>query len=108
MWTVRQRQIPRLPRILVITAEETSGPERGQDCRGVLAPSAGSDAAGASPISPEEPTTDDDMGHRVTRMVRREPRARADGGVEGRWDPWADSVAVDHPTFEAALGPVVR
>ncbi|MFE7172620.1 NAD-dependent epimerase/dehydratase family protein, partial [Streptomyces sp. NPDC057616] len=28
-------------------------------------------------------------GHRVTRLVRREPRARADGSVEARWDPRA-------------------
>ncbi|MGY6019000.1 TIGR01777 family oxidoreductase [Streptomyces spinosirectus] len=26
-------------------------------------------------------------GHRVTRLVRREPRARADGSAEARWDP---------------------
>ena len=28
-------------------------------------------------------------GHRVTRLVRREPRARADGSGEARWDPGA-------------------
>ncbi|MEU5892110.1 TIGR01777 family oxidoreductase [Streptomyces sp. NPDC047461] len=30
-----------------------------------------------------------DDGHRVTRLVRREPRSRDDGSAEARWDPQA-------------------
>ncbi|MET7474077.1 TIGR01777 family oxidoreductase [Streptomyces sp. NPDC005648] len=31
-------------------------------------------------------------GHRVTRLVRREPQARADGSEEARWDPRAGTL----------------
>src|SRR5438874_369152 len=41
-------------------------------------------------------------GHRVTRLVRREPQARADGSVEARWDPQADAVAVDPALLDGA------
>lgn len=41
-------------------------------------------------------------GHRVTRLVRREPQTRVDGSAEARWDPRAEAVAVDPAVLDGA------